>query len=99
MCKFTYCIVDLHFHILCMSSVNISFHFSGTQERIVNKRIDGIGVMNIDYGRSEFMSLVDEIISVIIAVLPLLVGVDGTERRSQPVEVEPKAVTLFELAL
>ena len=79
-----------------MSSVNISFHLSGAQERIVDKRIDGIGVMNINYGRSEFMSLVDEVISVIIAVLPLLVGIDGTERSDQHVEVEAQAVTFFD---
>ena len=78
-----------------MGTVNIGLHLPGAQERIVDERVDGVCMMDIDDTGTEIGCLVDKLIAVEIAVVPLLVGVDSAEWSDQYIEIIIEAVAFF----
>jgi len=46
--KFPDGVIDFDFEALVVRFINISFHLFGAKKRIVNKRINVIGMMNVD---------------------------------------------------
>ena len=70
-----------------MCAINVGFHLFRTQEGIVDIGVDGIRMVNIDHSRPKIVGIINELITVIETILPLLVGVDGAERGDQYIKI------------
>ena len=79
-----------------MCAINVGFHLFRTQEGIVDIGVDGIRMVNIDHSRPKIVGIINELITVIETILPLLVGVDGAERGDQYIKIIVEPITSFD---
>ena len=82
-----------------MSTIDVRFHLFGTQERIVDERIDSIRMMDIDDIGTSLLYTIQELIVMMIAFAPLFIRINRTERSQRQVEIIIQPVSFFHAAL
>lgn len=82
-----------------MSTIDVRFHLFGTQERIVDERIDSIRMMDIDDIGTSLLYTIQELIVMMIAFAPLFIRINRTERSQRQVEIIIQPVSFFTLRL